>query len=123
VTLHIPLGDRRVCLRFEATGQVWGALKFQSDLQVRNLATGGMLVEAVFETPFKPLRAAQIRLPEEGCIVDAIVRHVTPLSVVSDKSQRYLIGFEFVNVTPPTRLALEEMARRWAAASSGVDGV
>ena len=114
MSVHVPLGDRRVCLRFEAAGQLWASLDFESDVEVRNLAPGGMLIEAQLDTPFKPLRAARIVLPDGGRVVDAIVRHVTPVDDVSGESRRYLIGFEFVNITPPLRVALERVVRRWA---------
>ncbi len=113
MTVRISRGDRRLQPRFQVIGQFWMSLDFEADVLLRDVATGGMLIESVFETPFKPIRAARIALPGDSNTIDAIVRHVTRLEPVSERRETYLIGFEFVNMTPATRMLLERVVDDW----------
>jgi hypothetical protein len=107
------LGDRREHLRFNATGQLWASLNFGERVVLRNLATGGALVEATLTSTSRPIRTAHISLPGDGPGVDAVVRHVSPVADSARGSDRYLVGLEFVGISASERADIERLVCEW----------
>jgi hypothetical protein len=112
------LGDRREHLRFEVAGQLWASIDFGEQVVLRNIATGGALVETNLTCVSKPIRAAQLAFEQRGDALNVIVRHVSPLTEPPDASTRFLVGLEFVNVTAAQRLEIERLVDDWHARSN-----
>ena len=70
---------------------------------LRNIATGGVLVETSLVCLSKATCAARIAFDERGPALNAIVRHVSPATGSPDGGSRFLVGLEFVNVSGPVR--------------------
>lgn len=94
------IGDRRVRPRFEIVGDLWGSLETSTSFRIRNLGRGG----AMLESP-RPLR--QESLQWMSAVIDGRphplqvrVRHVNRPD--SDDEAPYLVGVEFVRMTPET---------------------
>jgi hypothetical protein len=90
------IGDRRAKSRFEIVGDLWGSIDASASLEIRNLGSGGALLEspdsmhwlsAVLDGDPHPIR---IR-----------VRH--SVKDVAPNRSRYLLGVEFVSLTPAAR--------------------
>jgi hypothetical protein len=112
MTTKNRLGDRREHLRFEVSGQLWASLDFGEHVIVRNLTTGGMLVETALAPAVKPVRAAQLAFEERNAPISVIVRHVSPVSETLH-SDRFLVGLEFINLSPSQQIDLERLVRDW----------
>jgi hypothetical protein len=106
------LGDRREHLRFDISGQLWGSVGFGECVIVRNLTTEGMLIETSLSPALRPIRAAQVAFDRRGPQITAIVRHVSPASPAL-QADRYLIGLEFVNLSPSQQADLERLVDDW----------
>jgi c-di-GMP-binding flagellar brake protein YcgR len=106
------LGDRREHLRFDVSGQLWASLDFGERVIVRNVTAGGMLIETSLTPALKPVRAAQIAFEERNRPVTAIIRHVSPVSQPLE-NDRYLVGLEFINLSPSQQVDLEQLVRNW----------
>ena len=104
------LGDRREHVRFDVSGQLWASLETIERAVLRNIAMGGALVEARLPPGIRTPRLANVAFGAHGPDVNAIIRHVAPLST-DDESHRYLVGLEFVNLSPANRESLEEFIR------------
>jgi hypothetical protein len=112
MVLKRRLGDRREYLRFEVAGQLWCGLDRSERVVLRNIASGGALVEAGLTSGLKSMRAAQLRLEKDGPRLDVVVRHIEPLAEDGD---RYLVGLEFVNLSPATRAEVDRFVHDWTA--------
>jgi PilZ domain-containing protein len=106
------LGDRREHLRFDISGQLWASLDFGERVVVRNLTTGGMLVETSLMSAFKPIRAAQVAFEDRSTPITVIVRHVSPLPEAAHNN-RFLVGLEFVNLSPSQQVDIERLVGEW----------
>jgi hypothetical protein len=104
------LGDRRGDLRFEIIGQLWGSLDAVELLPLRNLGTGGALVESRLPLKLEAVHAVRLMFEEKVNQLQVRVRHVTPME--STDGERYLVGFEFID---PGASALEQIDRIVAA--------
>jgi c-di-GMP-binding flagellar brake protein YcgR len=111
------LGDRRENLRFDISGQLWASLDFGDRVIVRNLTAGGMLVETSLTSAFKPIRAAQVAFEERRSPITVIVRHVSP--ALDPGANRFLVGLEFVNLSPSQQVELERLVSEWQSDSQG----
>ena len=112
------LGDRREHLRFDINGQLWASLDFGGDVVVRNVTTAGMLVETSLTDGCKPIRAAQVAFEQPNAPVTVVVRHVSPAAETL-QTNRYLVGLEFVNLSPSQQLDLERLVNEWQEESAG----
>jgi hypothetical protein len=112
MTAKNRLGDRREHLRFEINGQLWASLDFDERVIVHNLTTGGMLVETSLTPALRPVRAAQVAFEERHPRTTVIVRHVSPASDALP-GDRYLVGLEFVNLSPSQQIDLERLVSDW----------
>jgi len=106
------LGDRREHLRFDISGQLWASLDFGERVVVRNLTASGMLIETSLLSAFKPIRAAQLAFEERASPITVIVRHVSPLQETV-QNNRFLVGLEFVNLSPSQQIDLERLVSEW----------
>ena len=106
------LADRRGHLRFDVSGQLWASLDFKESVILRNIASGGALIEARLTPGLRSIRTAQIALREKGPELNVVVRHMAPVSTAPDED-RYLVGVEFVNLSPAVRADLEAFVRQW----------
>jgi hypothetical protein len=112
MTTKNRLGDRREHLRFDVNGQLLASLDFGERVIVRNLTAGGMLIETSLTPAFSPVRAAQIAFDERHRPITVIVRHVSPAGEAFE-SNRFLVGLEFVNLSPSQQVDLERLVRDW----------
>jgi hypothetical protein len=100
------LGDRRSDLRFEIIGQLWGSLETVESLPLRNLSTGGALVESRMPINPEMVRSVRLSLGQQVNDIQVRVRHVT--SEKGPAGERYLVGLEFVE---PSAAALAQIDR------------
>jgi hypothetical protein len=112
------LGDRREHVRFDVTGQLWAALDLSAHVVVRNIGTGGALVEARLTPGLRSIRAAQISLREQGPPLSVVVRHVSPLPAASGEDC-YLVGLEFLHLSPAGQAEVEQLVREWNGEAEG----
>jgi hypothetical protein len=107
------IGDRRVNPRFEIVGDLWGSVDVNASLTVVNLGRGGALLES--PVPFAPesVHAVVAVTHEESHEVTLRVRHSTAGN--QPGSRRYLIGVEFLDVSP----ALDEFLARQVSLGNG----
>ena len=111
------LADRREYVRYETTGQLWADRYLASPAVVRNLGIRGALIETRLPPEMKAIRAAQVALRDSGPVLNAIVRHVTPVTSEPEED-RHLVGLEFVNPSPSARAEIDAILR---AARTGSD--
>ena len=106
------LGDRREHVRFEVAGQLWAALDVATPVVVKNIGFGGALVETRLAPGLSSVRAVHMSLREHGPALSVVVRHLSPLSASADED-RYLVGLEFIHLTPSARSEVERWVREW----------
>ena len=99
-------------MSFDVAGQLWAALELSAQVVLRNLGVGGALVEARLAPGLQSIRAAQMSLHAHGAEMNVVVRHLTRLSS-SPEEDRYLVGLEFIHITPTARSEVERLVREW----------
>jgi hypothetical protein len=107
---RVRLGDRREYVRFEVAGHLWVALGVGQQVVIRNVCSGGALLEARLPAALRSIRSAQIALRESGPEVNVSVRHVSPMTTAPDE-ERFLIGVEFVNLSPEARADVDHLVQ------------
>ena len=107
------IGDRRRGPRFDLVGELWGSLDVSSSLAIVNLAPGGALLQSTVPLPAGSIHSVLAVTPEESYEVTVRVRH--SLKGVDQGHASYLIGVEFVDVSP----ALAEFLDRELARGDG----
>ena len=90
------LGDRRVRIRLEVVGSLWGALDTEEPARVVNISDTGVLVAARFAPPIDSLQAIRLRVDGRDVLFDARVRHSRQV-IGPGGTPEYLIGLELVN--------------------------
>lgn len=105
------LGGRRSHLRFEVTGELWASLDVRAEVTLRDISTGGALVEAPVGRLWAALRTMTIRLPADLNVI-GVVRHVT---AISSDPRHQLIGLEFVHVSREALAGLEQLVSQSTA--------
>ena len=104
------IGDRRRGPRFDLVGELWGSLDVNSSLAIVNLAPGGALLQSA--APLSPgsVHSVLAVTPEGSYDVTVRVRH--SLAAFDQGRACYLIGVEFVDVSPALAEFLDkELAR------------
>jgi len=104
------MGDRRAQVRYDISGQLWGALTVHAPIVLKNIAPGGALLEVRASAGLKSLRTGQIVLREDGPELNVVVRHINPASSIPGED-RYLVGVEFVNLSAAARADVERCVR------------
>lgn len=113
---RMRLGDRRECARFEVAGHLWVALGVDQRVVIRNIGSGGALLEARLPPGLRSIRSAQIALSESGPEVIVSVRHVSPMTTLPD-DDRFLLGVEFISVSPEARVDIDRLVQARSAPS------
>lgn len=96
-----PLGDRRIRIRFDVIGALWGLLELTESAHIVNISTTGALVESSSPMAVDSTQSVHLTLDDNQIAVDARVRHLRRV-VNAEGLQRYLVGLEFV--APPIHL-------------------
>jgi len=104
------LGDRRVHVRFDVAGQLWASLDLGAPVVLRNIGLGGALIEARLAPGLRALRAAQLSLRERGPRLSVVVRHMHAVSDAAEED-RYLVGLEFVHLSPAALSEIERLVQ------------
>jgi hypothetical protein len=110
--------DRRVHLRFDVSGEHWASLDTGARVSVRNIGVGGVLVAARLSPGVRSLAVSRLSLHDHGPSMSVVVRHMTALTA-SPEADQYLIGLEFVDISPAVRADVERLMRRWHEPASG----
>ena len=100
------MSDRREFARFDVTGRLWASLGEDHGAILHNIAATGALIEATVARPLRTMRVARLSLMARGPELTVGIRYMQPLP---DRGgdDRYLIGVEFINLTPSELAALE----------------
>jgi hypothetical protein len=106
------LSDRRGRLRFELVGELAASLRMVEVLPVRDFSWKGALVESAVPLAVESVQTLRFVSGDVMGEVTARVRHVTRTEN-ADGSERYRIGFEFLEMQPEMR---EELSRLSGAA-------
>jgi len=104
--------DRRGRPRFEVVGDLTGTLETVRPLELRNIGSGGALVESDRAWPVGSVHPVVVTNGSKVGRAQVCVRHV---SQPDDGARRYLIGIEFLSTSPGL---MEEIARRMAEENS-----
>jgi hypothetical protein len=94
-----PIGDRRIAVRLEVVGALWGVLEVLETARVLNISRGGALIAAASPLPIDSTRSVRLTVGGEQTVVDARVRHSRPAGG-STTAPSFLIGLEFVSSSP-----------------------
>ena len=105
------MADRRARPRFEIVGNLWGTVATLVALPMRNVSYGGALVES--DVPLTPDSEHHVTVTCEGSHTPTKVR-VRHVARTPAGPSTYLIGLEFVTVSP----ALMSHIDGWIAAGS-----
>ena len=100
------IGDRRTKARFEIVGDLWGSLDANATFTVRNLGTSGALLESPVALPPDSMHWVSAIIDGQAEPLRVLVRHT-----VRNKGSRkspYLLGVEFVSVTPATQAFIRQ---------------
>jgi hypothetical protein len=114
------MGDRRGYLRYQVVGDLWASIEIHDDVVVRNVASGGALLETTLSPTVPAIRAAYLTLPDDGPELMVAVRHVTPLNLPLGGS-RWLLGVEFIRVDSQAREAIDTFVQTAVRASTDPD--
>ena len=91
------LAERRVAVRFEIVGELWGTVQTLQPLKLCDLAPQGALVESVAPLPVGSVQPIRFLCGSQSTEVRAAVRHVSPVHL-DDGRQRYRVGLEFLQL-------------------------
>jgi hypothetical protein len=84
--------DRRSALRFEVVGQMRATAAVDEPLRIRNMGSGGALVEAPWPLTEKSVHTVRLQQGLTFATLDARVCHVRR----AETAASYLIGLEFL---------------------------
>jgi len=90
-------GDRRGRPRFEIIGDLWGSLDVAATLTLVNLGFGGALLASPLRFPPESVHSMLAIADDETHTITARVRHCSPSTAAGGG---YLVGVEFLNVSP-----------------------
>lgn len=108
------IGDRRSKPRFEIVGDLWGSVDATTSMLVHNLGRGGALLESPLPLAADSMHWVTAIVDGQPHLLQIRVRHST--STVSSLGEpRYLIGVEFVKLSP----GIEEVIARYIALGNG----
>ena len=120
MTVRAYLGDRRAYLRYHVVGDLWASIELHDHVVVRNVASGGALLETTLSPTVAAIRAAYLTLPDDGPELMVAVRHASPLAVAL-APDRWLLGVEFIGVTGRAQDAIDAFVESAIHASPGSD--
>jgi hypothetical protein len=99
-------GDRRLHLRWEVVGALWGTLELSEAVRLVDISTTGALIEASF-LPNESTQALHLVVDGGRLTVSTIVKRLQHIAR-GDGAPTYRIGLEFVSA--PARL-IQSIAR------------
>jgi hypothetical protein len=108
------IGDRRGKPRFEIIGDLWGSIDATESLLVPNLGRGGALVESPVPLAPESMHWVTAMAENQPHLMQIRVRHSQPLTL-PDGQTRFLIGVEFVKLSP----GIEEAIVRYMGEADG----
>ena len=91
-------GDRRARGRFEIVGTLSGTLETTQRLGLRNVGSGGALIESKVPLPIGTRLTGRLSIEGQTREVRAEVRHAS--GPTGRGGERYLVGIEWVDMTP-----------------------
>jgi hypothetical protein len=104
----MPLGDRRIRVRFEVVGSLHGTLEFSEPPRVLNLSAGGALIRTPLMLPVGSLQTIYLNMDGRVARLTGQVRRVTRIEAESG-SVAYSVGVQFVSPSPTAAASLEEL--------------
>ena len=110
-------GDRRTRNRFELVGTLPGTLETWHRHRVRNLSSGGALVESIVPLPAGSRLSGRLLFQGSQREVKAEVRHAEE-DGRSEGAGRYLIGLAWADGTNPVDDLVAGATARWVQAES-----
>jgi c-di-GMP-binding flagellar brake protein YcgR len=108
------IGDRRSKPRFEIVGDLWGSIDTTSSMLVQNLGRGGALLESALPLAAESVHWVTALAEGQPHLVQIRVRHSTR-TTTRDGQPRYLIGVEFLKLSP----GIEEAIARQVGLENG----
>ncbi|MBA3884160.1 MAG: PilZ domain-containing protein [Acidobacteria bacterium] len=96
--------DRRGKARFEIVGELWGSIEARSTLTIRNLGSGGALVESPAPLISGSMHWLTAEIDGEPQLVQVRVCHATR----DQHSSHYVAGIEFVGLTPAMEMFIRK---------------
>ena len=107
------IGDRRTKPRFEIVGDLWGSADIAASLPVQNLGRGGALLDSPLPLATDSVHWVTAIADGQPHMLQIRVRHST--SVRNRERHRYLIGVEFLKLSP----GVEEAIVRYMGTADG----
>ena len=107
------IGDRRAKPRFEIVGDLWGTADIAASLTVQNLGRGGALLDSPLPLATDSVHWVTAIADGQPHMLQIRVRHST--SVRTRNGHRYLIGVEFLKLSP----GVEEAIVRYMGTADG----
>jgi hypothetical protein len=101
----IPLGDRRIRIRFEVVGSLHGTLELAEPPRVLNLSAGGALIRTPLLLSVGSLHTIFLNVNGRTSRITGQVRRVTRIEAES----AYSVGVEFVAPSPLAAASLEAL--------------
>jgi len=100
------IGDRRARARFEIVGDLWGSLDAKATFTVRNLGPSGALLESPVALAPDSMHWVSAMIGGQAEPMRVLVRYSVPKDGAG--SPGYLMGVEFVSVTPATQAFIRQ---------------
>lgn len=101
------LDDRRRRERYEVMGRLWATLESTEPLRLRDVGTGGAMVES--RELLRPDSVRRVRLAVNGVTSDVQVRVRHSRRLEDGGEDRYLVGLEFVDPEPAVAAELDRL--------------
>ena len=92
-----PAGDRRVKMRLEVVGELWGTLDAEEPAHILDISAGGALISSPVALAPESVQPLLLRVGRESVMVEVRVRHLRQLAETEDEPRRYALGVEFIS--------------------------
>lgn len=102
-------GDRRVRMRFEVVGTLWGQLELTERARIVNISATGALIESPLAMALGSTQAVRVSVGDDQVLVEARVRHLRAIDPEAPHP-RYVVGVEFVAPPVPLIHSIEQIA-------------
>ncbi len=103
------MSDRRVQVRYDVVGALWGQLELDEQTRVRNVSMTGVLVDSSVAPALDAEQTVRVLVDGQSVTIDARVKHVRPVSEGSG-TPRYLVGLEFMSLPISVLQSIEQLA-------------
>jgi hypothetical protein len=112
--VHRRVGDRRIRQRFEIVGELRGIVDVPLALLLKNVSSRGCLIESPLPLVLNSMHVVTLKCDGREMPIRMLVRHVHS-ATPADPWQTYLIGLEFLALTP----AMTDQIAVWTADPGG----